>query len=165
MNRKYDTEKFYQCVELLRNYFPGCGLTCDLITGFPGETEEDHISTLGFIRKCGFSDMHIFPYSRRPGTPADKMAGQCDHATKNRRAHEAQRIADEMKKEFLSASIGKVLPVLFETRDGEYFTGHSDTYLLVRAKGEDLRGKLMNVEISSVDGEVLEGIIVDNSML
>lgn len=160
MNRKYDTAQFYHAAELLREYFPGCALTCDLITGFPGETEEDHAATLEFIRRCAFSDMHIFPYSRRPGTPADKMPGQCQRAVKERRAHEAKLIAQEMKRAFLDASVGAVLPVLFETRDGECFTGHSDTYVLVRAEGEDLRGKTLDVRITARDGDELVGEIV-----
>ena len=165
MNRKYDTEKFYHCVELLRQYFPHCGLTCDLITGFPGETEEDQAATLAFIRRCGFSDMHVFPYSRRPGTPADKMPGQCQNAVKNRRAHEAQQVAEEMKRTFLAQSVGQVLPVLFESRDGDCFIGHSDTYVLVRARGEELRGMVRNVLITETDGEVLTGKIVDGDAL
>lgn len=160
MNRKYDTAQFYRAAELLREYFPGCALTCDLITGFPGETEKDHAATLEFIRRCAFSDMHIFPYSRRPGTPADKMPGQCQRAVKERRAHEAKLIAQEMKRAFLDASVGAVLPVLFETRDGECFTGHSDTYVLVRAEGEDLRGKTLDVRITARDGDELVGEIV-----
>ena len=160
MNRKYDTAQFYHATELLREYFPGCELTCDLITGFPGETEEDHAATLDFIRRCAFSDMHIFPYSRRPGTPADKMPGQCQRAVKERRAHEAKLIAQEMKRAFLDASVGAVLPVLFETRDGECFTGHSDTYVLVRAEGEDRRGKTLDVRITARDGDELVGEIV-----
>ena len=160
MNRKYDTAQFYHATELLREYFPGCALTCDLITGFPGETEEDHAATLDFIRRCAFSDMHIFPYSRRPGTPADKMPGQCQRAVKERRAHEAKLIAQEMKRAFLDASVGAVLPVLFETRDGECFTGHSDTYVLVRAEGEDLRGKTLDVRITARDGDELVGELV-----
>lgn len=160
MNRKYDTAQFYRAAELLREYFPGCALTCDLITGFPGETEKDHAATLEFIRRCAFSDMHIFPYSRRPGTPADKMPGQCQRAVKERRAHEAKLIAQEMKRAFLDASVGAVLPVLFETRDGECFTGRSDTYVLVRAEGEDLRGKTLDVRITARDGDELVGEIV-----
>ena len=160
MNRKYDTAQFYRAAELLREYFPGCALTCDLITGFPGETEEDHAATLDFIRRCAFSDMHIFPYSRRPGTPADKMPGQCQRAVKERRAHEAKLIAQEMKRAFLDVSVGAVLPVLFETRDGECFTGHSDTYVLVRAEGEDLRGKTLDVRITARDGDELVGEII-----
>ena len=160
MNRKYDTAKFFSAVELLRKYFPGCGLTCDLITGFPGETDEDQWETLAFIRKCAFSDMHIFPYSRRPGTPADKMPGQCTRAVKEKRAHEAQKVCEEMHREFLQSSVGQVLPVLFETSEGGTFTGHSDTYVLVKAKGENLRGKTLNVRITGVDGEQLTGELI-----
>lgn len=160
MNRKYDTARFYHATELLREYFPGCALTCDLITGFPGETEEDHAATLEFIRRCAFADMHIFPYSRRPGTPADGMPNQCTHAVKERRAHEAKLIAQEMKRAFLEASVGKTLPVLFETREGASYTGHSDTYVLVRAEGENLRGKTLDVRITARDGDELVGEIV-----
>ena len=164
MNRKYDTARFYRAVELLREYFPGCGLTCDLITGFPGETEEDHAATLEFIRRCGFSDMHIFPYSRRPGTPADKMPQQCSRAVKERRAREAKAVAEEMKAAFLASCVGQTLPVLFETQDGEFFTGHSDTYVLVRARGEKLRGRTLNVLITGTDGGVLTGELTGDNM-
>ena len=160
MNRKYDTAQFYHAVELLRQYFPGCGLTCDLITGFPGETEEDQAETLQFIRKCGFSNMHIFPYSRRPGTPADKMPNQCTKAVKERRAHEAQRVCTEMHRDYLASNVGKTLPVLFETSEDGFFTGHSDTYILVKARGENLRGKTLNVRITGVEGEILTGEIL-----
>ena len=160
MNRKYDTARFYHAVELLREYFPGCGLTCDIITGFPGETDEDQAATLEFIRRCAFSDMHIFPYSRRPGTPADKMPDQCSRAVKEARAHEAKAAAVEMKQNFLRASVGQVLPVLFETGEGGYFTGHSDTYVLVKARGKALRGKTLDVRITGVDGGELTGEII-----
>ncbi len=160
MNRKYDTAEFYRAVELLREYFPGCALTADLICGFPGETEEDHAATLEFIRKCGFEDMHIFPYSRRPGTPADKMPGQCENALKSRRTHEAQKIAAELHAEFMRASVGQTLPVLFETQQDGVWTGHSDTYVLVKARGEELRGRICRVKIEIAQDEALFGEIV-----
>ena len=160
MNRKYDTARFYQAVELLRAYFPGCALTADLITGFPGETEEDHLATLAFIEKCGFADMHIFPYSRRPGTPADKMPEQWDNATKSRRAHEAQQVAERMHLRFLEESVGQTLPVLFETEENGFCTGHSDTYVLVKAEGTKLRGTVKNVRISAVEGDRLVGLVI-----
>lgn len=160
MNRKYDTARFYQAVELLRAYFPGCALTADLITGFPGETEEDHRATLEFIEKCGFADMHIFPYSRRPGTPADKMPEQWDNATKSRRAHEAQAVAERMHLRFLEESVGQTLPVLFETEENGFWTGHSDTYVLVKAEGRKLRGTVKNVRISAVEGDRLVGLVI-----
>ena len=157
MNRKYDTAGFYRAVELLRQYFPGCALTCDLITGFPGETEQDQAETLAFIAKCAFSDMHIFPYSRRPGTPADKMPGQITAALKSRRAHEAQTVARRMHADFLQSCVGETLPVLFETAEGAGSVGHSDSYVLVHVPEEDLRGQLRQVHITGTDGETLEG--------
>ncbi len=157
MNRKYDTAAFYRSVELLREYFPGCALTCDLITGFPGETEQDHHETLDFIRKCAFEGMHIFPYSRRPGTPADSMPGQLENAVKSRRAHEAQEIAKQMHLDFLRSCVGSRLPVLFETKEDGLWTGHSDSYVLVSAAGEALRGQIRPVLISEVRGEQLFG--------
>ena len=157
MNRKYDTAAFFAVTERLRRHFPGCALTTDLITGFPGETEEDQRETLAFIRRCAFADMHVFPYSRRPGTPADKMPGQCDRAVKARRAHEAQQVCDEMRRDFLAQSVGQILPVLFETEVGGFCTGHSDTYALVSVKGSGLRGLVKNVKITGSDGEKLVG--------
>ena len=157
MNRKYDTERFYQAAELLRKYFPGCALTCDLITGFPGETDQDQAETIAFISRCAFSDMHIFPYSRRPGTPADKMPGQCSNAVKAARAHEAQKIAAEMHRKFMEDSVGKVLPVLFETEEDGFSIGHSDTYLLVKIPGTGLRGQILNVRIRAAEEELLLG--------
>ena len=157
MNRKYDTAGFYHAVELLRQYFPGCALTCDLITGFPGETEQDQAETLAFIEKCAFSDMHIFPYSRRPGTPADKMPGQITAALKSRRAHEAQAVARRMHADFLQSCVGQTLPVLFETAEGAGSVGHSDSYVLVHVPEEGLRGELRPVRITGTDGETLEG--------
>lgn len=159
MNRKYDTARFFEAVELLNKYFPGCALTCDLITGFPGETEEDQQETLAFIEKCAFSDMHIFPYSRRPGTPADKMPVQHTSALKSERAKQAQAVAAKMHRKFMESCIGQTLPVLFETEDKGFFTGHSDTYVLVKVEGTGLRGMVKNVEITAVDGEKLVGLV------
>ena len=157
MNRKYDTTQFYWATELLRQYFPGCGLTCDLITGFPGETEQDQGETLAFIRRCAFSDMHIFPYSRRPGTPADAMPGQCSNAVKAARAHEAQAVARELHRAFLEESVGQLLPVLFETEEEGCSVGHSDTYVLVKVPIPGLRGQTLPVRITAVEGDRLLG--------
>ena len=159
MNRKYNTEEFFTAVSLLRKYFPGCGLTCDLITGFPGETDEDFRDTLAFIRRCGFSAMHIFPYSRRPGTPADSMPEQCTQTLKARRASAAQQVCEQMHREYLESSIGQIVAVLFETEDeaSGTCTGHSDTYVLVTAAGHSLRGKILDVRITGTAGEGLVG--------
>lgn len=158
MNRKYDTARFYEAMQLLRRYFPDCGMTCDVIVGFPGETEEHQHQTLEFLKKAQFSDAHIFPYSRRPGTPADKMDGQIDRATKAKRSKQARAVVAETRRKFLESMIGKTLPVLFETKEGECWQGHSDNYLEVRSEGEDLRGTVHNVRINAVS----EGILVGN---
>ena len=157
MNRKYDSARFYEGVQLLNEYFPNCGLTADMIVGFPGETEEHHKEALAFIEKCGFSDMHIFPYSRRPGTPADKMDGQCDRKTKAERSKDARAVASGMTERFLKAQVGQILPVLFETEENGVYQGHSDNYVLVRAEGENLRGLVKDVEITGVSGGMLVG--------
>ena len=160
MNRKYGTEEFFRVTELLRQYFPGCALTADVIAGFPGETEADQAETLAFIRRVGFADIHVFPYSRRPGTPADQMPNQCTRALKARRAHELQQAADEMRRSYMAQSIGQTLPVLFETEEDGLWLGHSDTYLPVMAPGEGLRGQLRPVCIEAVEGETLRGTIL-----
>ncbi len=160
MNRKYSTAFFYERAELLRSFFPGCALTGDLITGFPGETEADHAETLDFLRRCAFSELHVFPYSRRPGTPADRLPGQLTHAVKNRRAHEAKAVSEETGKAYREASVGKVLPVLFENGDGEGSVGHSDTYLRVTVPEQGLRGQLMDVRIVSAGEDSLYGLPV-----
>ena len=160
MNRKYDTARFYQCVEVLEKYFPGCAFTADLITGFPGETLEDQAETLEFIRKCRFSDMHIFPYSVRPGTKAEKMPGQVTKNEKARRAHEAQKVADEMHRTYMENCVGKTIEVLFETHDGNLWHGHGANYCTVVAEGENLRGLVKNVKISGISGENLVGEVV-----
>ena len=157
MNRKYDTARFFESVTLLKRYFPGVALTADLITGFPGETEADHAETLRFIEQCGFMDMHVFPYSRRPGTPADKLPEQCSNALKARRAHEAQQVAEKMHSDFLRGFVGKTLPVLFETPEDGFSVGHSDNYIKVKLRGADLRGRLEMVNITEADGDALLG--------
>ena len=160
MNRKYDAAAFFAVTERLRRCFPGCALTTDLIVGFPGETEEDQAETLAFIERCGFADMHIFPYSRRPGTPADRLPDQIDRATKARRARQAQAVCDRMRAAFLAQSVGQVLPVLFETEEDGLCTGHSDTYLPVSVPGTALRGLVKSVKITGVEGEKLVGTVL-----
>ena len=157
MNRKYDTATFFEKTELLRKYFPGCALTGDLITGFPGETDADDAATSAFLWKCRFAAMHVFPYSRRPGTPADEMPDQCPKKVKEQRAHEQQHLCDSMHRDFLRACVGQTLPVLFESEEDGFCTGHSDTYMPVKVKGTGLRGELHNVAITEVSGDTLCG--------
>ena len=160
MNRKYDTARYYESVELLRKYYVNPGITTDLIVGFPGESEEEFGETLAFIRKCGFSAMHIFPYSRRPGTPADKMPGQVSKAVKEDRARWAAELAGELEAAYLQSWVGKELAVLFEEPDPDhpgFWRGHAPNYAEVRAAGSDLHNVEHTVRICDVDGEYLVG--------
>ena len=150
MKRKYDTARYYQSVELLRKFFPECAVTTDMIVAFPGETEEEFAESLAFIRKCAFADMHIFPYSRRPGTPADKMPGQHNNATKEARSRAAIALAEEMSRAYRESFAGRTLEVLFEEREGEFYTGHAPNYIKVYAKGEDLHNEIRTVTVLEV---------------
>ena len=114
MRRKYDAARYLESVKLLKAHFPGCAVTTDMIVGFPGETEAEFAESLDFIRRCGFASMHVFPYSRRPGTPADKMPGQLGNAVKEARSAAAIAVAAEMNRRFREDMIGTVQAVLFE---------------------------------------------------
>ena len=158
MKRKYDTARYYQSVELLRKFFPECAVTTDMIVAFPGETEEEFAESLAFIRKCAFADMHIFPYSRRPGTPADKMPGQHNNATKEARSRAAIALAEEMSRAYREGFVGRTLEVLFEEQEGEFYTGHAPNYIKVYARGENLHNEIRTVTVLEVyrDGVLAE---------
>jgi len=160
MNRKYDTARFYESVCLLREHFPDCGITADVIAGFPGETEENHSSTLAFLKKCGFSAIHVFPYSKRPGTKAAEMPDHLPNAVKVRRAAEVQAVADETEEAYLQSCVGKTLSVLFEREDGEMSIGHADNYTTVCVHKGHLRKLVENVKITGIINKMLVGKIV-----
>ena len=160
MNRKYDTARYYESVSLLRRFFSAPAITTDLIVGFPQETEEEFEQTLAFIRKCAFSSMHIFPYSRRPGTPAAAMEGQIQKAVQEERAHRAAQVADEMEQSYLNQLVGSTLPVLFEEEKGGLWQGHAPNYVAVRAEGSGLHNCLRDVRITGTAGSVLLGEIL-----
>ena len=159
MKRKYDTGRYFESVCLLRKYFPNCAVTTDMIVAFPGETEEEFAQSLAFIRKCGFAAMHIFPYSRRPGTPADKMPGQHGNGVKERRSREAMAAAEEMSRAYRESLIGTVQQVLFEEPEGEFYTGHAPNYVKVYAPGRDLHNRLLPVTVTGLYGDGVEGEI------
>ena len=157
MKRKYNTKRYYESVELLKKYFPGCTVTTDMIVAFPGETEEEFAASLEFIRKCGFADMHIFPYSRRPGTPADKMPGQHDNATKEERSRRAIAVAEQMSHTYRENLIGTTQEVLFEEQEGEFFAGHAPNYVKIYAPGKKLHNEIRTVRITGLYKDGLMG--------
>ena len=157
MHRKYDTARYYESVQLLHKYFPGCAVTTDMIVAFPGETEEEFRQSLSFIRRCAFADMHIFPYSRR--TQADTMPDQLGNAVKEERSREAIAVAQEMNTSFRQALVGTTQEVLFEDRHLAFFAGHAPNYVKVYAAGEELHNELRNVKITGLYEDGVFGII------
>ena len=162
MRRKYDTVRYLESVRLLQGAFPGCAVTTDMIVAFPGETEEEFAQSLAFIRECGFADMHIFPYSRRPGTPADKMPGQHPNSVKEQRSRAAVAVAEALSRQFRENLVGDVLEVLFEEAEGTYSTGHAPNYVKVYAPGKALHNQILPVRVTGVYrdgvlGELLTG--------
>ena len=150
MKRKYDTARYLQSVELLYRYFPGCAVTTDMIVAFPGETEEEFQESLAFIQKCRFADMHIFPYSRRPGTPADKMPGQHSNAVKEDRSRRAIAVAEGMNRAYREAMIGTKQEVLFEEEQEGLFAGHAPNYMKIYVKGKDLHNRILTVSVEKI---------------
>ena len=150
MRRKYDTARYLESVELLYAAFPGCAVTTDMIVAFPGETEEEFLESLDFIRKCRFADMHIFPYSRRPGTPADKMPGQLGNAVKEERSRRAMAVAEEMSAAYREAMVGTVQEVLFEQEQDGLFAGHAPNYMKIYVKGENLHNQIRRCFVEKI---------------
>ena len=165
MKRKYNTARYLQSVRLLEKNFPGCAVTTDMIVAFPGETEEEFAASLAFIRRCAFADMHIFPYSRRPGTPADKMPGQLSNAVKEQRSRQAIAVAEEMSRAYRQRLLGERVQVLFEEQDGAYYTGHTPNYIKVYAEGENLHNGIYPVTVTGLYKDGVLGILDKREML
>ena len=160
MNRKYNCARYLTGVELLRDYFDRPGITADLIVGFPGETEEEFSATLDFLEACRFSALHIFPYSRRPGTPAAERPDQLPNAVKAERAHRAAEAAERLRRSWLEGWVGENLPVLFEEEKDGLWRGYAPQYTEVTAPGTGLHNVICPVEITGIQGDALTGRVV-----
>ncbi|NBI65596.1 tRNA (N(6)-L-threonylcarbamoyladenosine(37)-C(2))-methylthiotransferase MtaB [Pseudoflavonifractor sp. 60] len=162
MNRKYDTARFMESVGLIWGYFqnPVPAITADMIVGFPGETDEEFYESIDFARRCAFSSMHIFPYSKRPGTPAASMPGQVPKAVKEERAREAAEAAARMEHSYLK-QWDKVTVLFEEERDGLWW-GHTRQYCRVGVpSGENLHNQLRKVQITVVEKGWLLGQLIN----
>ena len=148
MNRKYTTKEFQKVVERLRNTFPDVMLTTDIIVGFPGETEEEFEITYNFLETIKFYKMHIFKYSQRKGTIADKMPNQINGEVKEKRSRRLLDLSDKNEIEYLKKYIGKSVKVLFEQKDGEYYKGHTTNYIMVKTKEKGLQNKFSDVKVT-----------------
>ena len=160
MNRKYTAEEFIDVVKRLRNAFPEVMLTTDIIVGFPGETEEEFNNTYNYLKEIKFYKMHIFKYSQRKGTVAQKMPNQIDGNIKEERSNRLIELSNKNEKEYLKEYIGKEVEVLFEQNDNGYYKGHTSNYIVVNAKGEELENKILKVKILEEKGLELYGEIL-----
>ena len=163
MHRPYTTAKFKTLLADIKTKVPDIAITTDIIAGFPGETEADFETTCKFAESCGFSKMHIFPFSARKGTPAEKFAGAVTEAVKKERADILGKIDETMHKTFLQAMVGQTAEVLFEQPAGEdYFEGLTGNYqrVFVKSGGRNLGGEILPVKITAFDGEKLLGEII-----
>ena len=157
MNRHYTSDEYFTLCEKLRNSFKDCTLTTDIMVGFPQETPEDFEATKQFAEKVGFEKIHIFPYSRRSGTVADKMDGQIEKSVKTVRVAELSKIADKIRNEFLEKQIGKTLSVLIESRQSDnMYLGYTANYTPVKCKN-GVVGEIKNVIITSVEDDYCIG--------
>ena len=147
MNRHYDTKAFYEKTVLLRKYFPGCALTTDVIVGFPGETEDEFETTYKYLTKIKFFETHIFPYSRRKGTVADKMPGQLTMNEKKARVSKLLELDAKLSREYREGKLGETDNIIVEeikTINGaNYFVGHTPEYVMVALKEDDSISKLI----------------------
>lgn len=157
MNRHYTADEYYELCEKLRSAFDGATLTTDVMVGFPDETAEDFEESLTFVKKVGFEKVHVFPYSRRPGTPAAKMANQVENAEKSRRAAVMIEETDKIRKDFLESQIGKTLEILPEEFHDGYVQGYTANYTPVRILGAENGKEIIKAEIISVEDDFCIG--------
>ncbi len=161
MNRHYDSSEYFSLCEKLRNTFSDCTLTTDIMVGFPGETEEDFFISLEFMKKAGFEKVHVFPYSRRPGTPADKMPEQVEKAEKERRAAIMIDEAEKIRTEFFKRQIGKTVEVLPEEYHCGTVRGYTANYTPVKIVNcPQEHDKIIKAEITAVDGDFCIGTLI-----
>jgi threonylcarbamoyladenosine tRNA methylthiotransferase MtaB len=162
MRRKYTMEFFAERLEKLKKALPGLAVTSDVIVGFPGETEEEFMETYHFIKKHKFSELHVFPYSKRTGTPAARMDDQIDEEVKNERVHRLIELSNQLAKEYASRFEDEVLEVIPEEvyDDGRY-VGYTDNYLkVVFPATEEMVGQLVKVKITRAGYPLNEGQFV-----
>ncbi|WP_019242647.1 MULTISPECIES: tRNA (N(6)-L-threonylcarbamoyladenosine(37)-C(2))-methylthiotransferase MtaB [Bacillus] len=166
MRRKYTMEFFGNRLRALHDALPGLAVTSDVIVGFPGETEEEFMETYNFIKEHKFSELHVFPYSKRTGTPAARMEDQVDEDVKNDRVHRLIALSEQLAKEYASQFEGEVLEIIPEERFTEndqenLYVGYTDNYLKVVFSGnEDMIGELIKVKITKAGYPYNEGQFV-----
>lgn len=159
MNRKYTTARYKEATEILRKYYPNANFTTDVIVGFPGETNEEFNKTYQFLKEIEFYKMHIFKYSPRKGTVAEKLPNQVDGNIKEERSRKLIELSNNMQNQTNSQYIGKTVKVLFEEYENEYYKGHTTNYMVVKVQTKEQEGFIDNikdVEITENDTQTEE---------
>ncbi len=160
MNRKYTREYLFKITDTIRKHFRDVAFTCDIIVGFPGESEDEFLNTLEGVRKIGFYEVHAFKYSKRKWTRAATMENQVDGNISQRRSEELIALATKQKIEYMSSYIGKELEVLFESFDDGYLYGYTKNYIKIKIMGDiKYLGKCMKVKMENIENEMLIGKI------
>lgn len=159
MNRHYTAAEYREIVENLRRAFPGCAVTTDIMVGFPGETEEEFAASLAFAREIGFAKAHVFAYSRRPGTVADRAPEQVSAGEKEARSRRMIEAMEEARQAFFRGQTGEKVPVLFERMvEPGVYEGHMPNYTPVRVEsGEDISGQILWVKLIGAAEEYCTG--------
>ena len=157
MNRHYTSDEYYSLCQKLRKEFKDCTLTTDIMVGFPHETDEDFEITKAFAQKVGFEKIHIFPYSRRSGTVADRMDGQIEKSVKAQRVNALSQVAEEIRNNFLKAQIGKELSVLIEEKQkNDVYFGYTPNYTPVKVS-QGVVGEIQKIKITNVQDDFCIG--------
>ena len=146
MNRRYTTAIYKEATEILRKYYPNANFTTDVIVGFPGETDEEFNQTYKFLKEIGFYKMHIFKYSPRKGTVAEKLPNQVDGNIKEERSKKLIELSNNMQNEKNSKYIGKTVKVLFEEYENGYYKGHTTNYMVVKVPEQEQDGFIDNIK-------------------
>lgn len=165
MNRRYTAEEYFDLVQKLRNNFENCSITTDVMVGFPNETDEDFKQSVEFVKKIGFSKVHVFPYSSRKGTPAAENPNQIPTNIKNLRAAAMSKAAERSHIEFLQSQVGLVFPVLFEREKADKIPhGYTPNYTLVKIftkiSEKSLRNRIFYVKIERIENDYCVGEII-----
>ena len=162
MNRHYTAAEYESIVNNIRGVFDNPSVTTDMMVGFAGETPEDFEESLNFARKIGFAKVHVFAYSRRPGTAADRMPGQVPNKVKEERSRRLIEATNEARRRFLLTQVGRTEPVLFESKRLEdYYEGYTANYTPVHVQSPiPLFGKILPVKILEAGEDFCFGSLI-----
>ena len=161
MNRKYTLKEYEAKIYEIRKFLPDVAFTTDIIVGFPTETDKDFQETYDFINKIGFQELHVFPFSRRKGTVADKMADQVDGNIKKQRVQALLDLSDILLKKYTESKLNSFLDIIVEQSKNDYLVGHAKDYLAVKFKGDmELIGTEVQVKLLNYQKPYNEAVLI-----